>query len=51
VKSLNETWLTFAAALRTEVLEPQKSVLIGKDEIIEILGLSLVAGENTFLLG
>lgn len=51
MKSLNETWLTFAAALRTEVLEPIKSVLIGKDEIIEILGLSLVAGENTFLLG
>jgi MoxR-like ATPase len=48
---LNESWLPLAAAIRTEVLEPIKSRLIGKDEIIEVLGVSLVAGENTFLLG
>jgi MoxR-like ATPase len=48
---LNESWLPFAAAIRTEVLEPIKSRLIGKDEIVEVLGISLIAGENTFLLG
>jgi len=48
---LNENWLPFAAAIRTEVLEPIKSRLIGKDDIVEVLGISLVAGENTFLLG
>jgi MoxR-like ATPase len=32
-------------------LEPIKRRLVGKDEIIEVLGVSLVAGENTFLLG
>jgi MoxR-like ATPase len=48
---LNENWLPYAAAIRTEVLDPIKSRLIGKDEIVEVLGISLVAGENTFLLG
>lgn len=48
---MNENWLPFAAAIRTEVLEPIKSRLIGKDDIVEVLGISLVAGENTFLLG
>lgn len=48
---MNESWLPLAAAIRTEVLEPIKSRLIGKDEIVEVLGISLVAGENTFLLG
>lgn len=48
---MNESWLPLAAAIRTEVLEPIKTRLIGKDEIVEVLGISLVAGENTFLLG
>lgn len=48
---MNENWLPYAAAIRTEVLDPIKSRLIGKDEIVEVLGISLVAGENTFLLG
>jgi MoxR-like ATPase len=45
------SWLQLAARLRSHVLEPIKRRLIGKDEIIEVLGVSLVAGENTFLLG
>ncbi len=48
---MTNDWVTFAARLRTEVLEPIKLRLVGKDEIIEILGIALVAGENTFLLG
>ncbi|WP_237607463.1 AAA family ATPase [Roseimaritima sediminicola] len=40
-----------ADRLRTEVLQPIKERLIGKDEIVEVLGVALVAGENAFLLG
>lgn len=40
-----------AARLRRDVLEPIKQRLVGKDEIIEVLGVALAAGENTFLLG
>lgn len=44
-------WVSLAARLRSDVLEPIKQRLVGKDEIIEILGIALVAGENAFLLG
>src|SRR3954447_23810121 len=37
--------------LVTEVLEPMKRAFVGKDEIIDLLGVCLVAGENLFLLG
>ena len=47
----NEDWKSLAAQLRKECLEPIKQTLIGKDEIIEVLGVALVAGENVFLLG
>ncbi|MEW6158747.1 MAG: AAA family ATPase [Verrucomicrobiota bacterium] len=44
-----------AAALATrlvdEVLAPMKRDFIGKDEIIDLLGICLVGGENLFLLG
>lgn len=40
-----------AMRLRRDVLEPIKQRLIGKDEVIEILGVALVSGENAFLLG
>ena len=33
------------------VLSEIKQVFVGKDEIIDLLGVSLVAGENTFLFG
>ncbi|MDB5357371.1 MAG: ravA 2 [Phycisphaerales bacterium] len=34
-----------------EVLSPMKSAFVGKDEIIDLMGVALVAGENLFLLG
>jgi len=34
-----------------EVLSPMKSTFVGKDEIIDLMGVALVAGENLFLLG
>ena len=37
--------------LAREVLEPMKSTFVGKDEIIDLMGVCLVAGENLFLLG
>ena len=40
-----------AMRLRREVLEPIKRRLIGKDEVVEVLGVALAAGENAFLLG
>lgn len=43
--------LTIGAALRTDVLEPMKRAFVGKDEVIDLLGVALVAGENLFLLG
>ena len=33
------------------VLNPMKQLFVGKDEIIDLLGISLVARENLFLLG
>ncbi|MCA9220956.1 MAG: AAA family ATPase, partial [Planctomycetales bacterium] len=32
-------------------MQPMKSAFVGKDEIIDLLGVSLVAGENLFILG
>jgi MoxR-like ATPase len=34
-----------------EVLSPMKATFVGKDEIIDLMGVALVAGENLFLLG
>jgi len=34
-----------------EVLDPMKRAFVGKDEAIDLLGITLVAGENLFLLG
>jgi MoxR-like ATPase len=43
--------ITVAGRLVAEVLTPMKAEFIGKDEIIDLLGVGLVAGENVFLLG
>ena len=34
-----------------DVLAPMKRAFVGKDEIIDLMGVALVAGENLFLLG
>src|SRR5258708_19204147 len=34
-----------------QVLRPCKECFVGKDEVIDLLGICLVAGENLFLLG
>jgi MoxR-like ATPase len=37
--------------LVTEVLEPLKRAFVGKDQIVDLIGVALVSGENLFLLG
>ena len=43
--------LELTKRLTTEVLAPLKAAFVGKDEIIDLLGVALVGGENLFLLG
>jgi MoxR-like ATPase len=43
--------LEIGRRLHVEVLDPMKRSFVGKDEIIDLLGLCLVGGENLFLLG
>ncbi|HLX68879.1 MAG TPA: AAA family ATPase [Verrucomicrobiae bacterium] len=45
------TPIEITTQLRTEVLEPMKRAFVGKDEIIDLLGICLVGGENLFILG
>src|SRR5258708_6292565 len=40
-----------ARQLTDEILKPLKNCFVGKDEVIDLLGVCLVAGENLFLLG
>jgi MoxR-like ATPase len=47
LKMANET----AARVQTEVIDRLKEEYVGKDEVIDLLGICLVAGENLFLLG
>jgi len=37
--------------LAIEALDPMKKAFVGKDEIIDLLGICLVGGENLFILG
>jgi MoxR-like ATPase len=45
------TSLNIARRLTEEVLEPMKRDFVGKDEIIDLLGVCLVGGENLFIMG
>src|SRR5687768_14654466 len=49
--SAQDTRLAAAQRLSTEILASLKSAFIGKDEIIDLLGVCLAGGENLFLLG
>jgi MoxR-like ATPase len=37
--------------LNRDVLTPMKEMFVGKDEVIDLLGVCLVGGENLFILG
>lgn len=40
-----------ASRLRETVFEPMRQTFVGKDEVIDLLGVALAGGENLFLLG
>ncbi len=43
--------LDIARRLDQDILAPMKKRFVGKDEIVDLLGVALVSGENLFLLG
>ena len=43
--------IQLAALLGRQVLSPMKNAFVGKDEVIDLLGVCLVARENLFILG
>ena len=43
--------LLLGRRLTTDVLGPLKQVFVGKEEIVDLLGICLVGGENLFILG
>lgn len=43
--------LALSQKLQDTILSPMKQTFVGKDEIIDLLGICLVARENLFLLG
>src|SRR5213076_2153738 len=45
------TTTEITSRLASEVLEPMKRDFVGKDEIIDLLGICLIGGENLFILG
>ena len=45
------TPIEITTRLAKEVLDPMKTAFVGKDEIIDLLGICLIGGENLFLLG
>jgi len=45
------TGSSLASRLIADVLQPMKSAFVGKDEIVDLIGVCLVGGENLFLHG
>jgi MoxR-like ATPase len=45
------TPIEITTRLAAEALDPMKRDFVGKDEIIDLLGICLVGGENLFILG
>src|SRR5215468_999415 len=43
--------LALRQRLHDGVLAPMKEAFVGKDEVIDLLGVCLIAGENLFILG
>lgn len=43
--------IAIASRVRERVLDPLHRAFVGKDEVIEVLGVGLVAAEHVFLLG
>ncbi|MFT6240122.1 MAG: MoxR-like ATPase [Akkermansiaceae bacterium] len=48
---MTDSHLTLVTKLKSQLLDPVKKQFVGKDEIIDLLGITLVARENLFLHG
>lgn len=48
---MDQAHLDIGQRLVADILSPMKLTFIGKDEIIDLMGVCLVGGENLFLLG
>lgn len=48
---IDPTTLALGARLRADILAPMQRRFVGKDEVVEVLGVALVAGEHAFLHG
>src|SRR5690242_12734302 len=48
---MSEARLELARRLTDAVLNPLKRAFVGKDEVIDLLGVCLVGGEDLFILG
>ena len=47
----NQSLFELGRRLNTEVLQSMKKAFVAKDEIIDLMGVCLVGGENLFILG
>jgi MoxR-like ATPase len=47
----NDPHRALGIRLAQDVINPMKRTFVGKDEVIDLLGICLVAGENLFILG
>jgi MoxR-like ATPase len=47
----HDVTLALGKRLNEEVLQPMKSAFVAKDEIIDLMGVCLIGGENLFILG
>jgi len=50
-ETVHDAQLDLGRKLTEDVLAPMKTAFVGKDEIIDLLGVCLVARENLFILG
>jgi MoxR-like ATPase len=51
MNSLVESTTDLGRRLNDEVLSPIKEAFVGKDEVVDLLGVCLIGGENLFILG
>jgi MoxR-like ATPase len=51
MESSSEATAEIGRRLVTDVLTPLKAAFVGKDEVIDLLGVCLAGGENLFILG
>src|SRR5437660_8497581 len=48
---MNAPWEAIIERLRTEILTPLKGRFVGRDEVVDLIALAVVAGEHLLLLG